>query len=106
NVGQVIPAIDPDSTGKPRKVALEDAASYIMAQVDSLIPEADKKRWRRIVDERFELQLMVERPDGQAVELPAELQISRPEMLAKFFHLPLLLNVFARNLKLPVQALQ
>jgi hypothetical protein len=77
-----------------------------MAQVDALIPEADKKRWRRIVDERFELQLKVEQPDGQVVELPPELQISRPEMLAKFFHRPLLLDVFARNLKLPVQALQ
>ena len=106
NIGQVIPAIDPEATGKPRKTALEDAASYIMGQVDVLIPEADKKRWRRIVDERFELQLKVELPDGQSVDLPPELQISRPEMLAKFFHRPLLLDVFARNLKLPVQALQ
>src|SRR5262249_27874404 len=52
NIGQVIPAIDPEATDKPRKQALEDAASYIMSQVDALIPEADKKRWRRIVDER------------------------------------------------------
>jgi len=106
NIGHMIPAIDPDATDKPRKQALEDAASFIMAQVDALIPEADKKRWRRIVDERFELQLRVEQSDGQLVELPTELQISRPEMLAKFFHRPLLLDVFARNLKLPVQALQ
>lgn len=106
NIGQVIPAIDPQATDKARKVALEEAANYIMAQVDALIPEADKKRWRRIVDERFELHVQVERPDGQVVELPAELQISRPDMLAKFFHRPLLLDVFARNLKLPVQALQ
>lgn len=106
NIGQVIPAIDPDASGKPRKTALEDAASYIMSRVDALIPEADKKRWRRIVDERFELQLLVHGPDGQMAELPPELQITRPEMLAKFFHRPLLLDVFARNLKLPVQALQ
>lgn len=106
NIGQLIPAIDPDASGKPRKVALEDAASYIMSRVDALIPEADKKRWRRIYDERFELHLQVQTADGQVADLPADLQITRPEMLSKFFHRPLLLDVFARNLKLPVQALQ
>ena len=106
NIGTLIPAINPDTSDKPRKTALEDAASYIMAQVDALIPEADKKRWRRIHDERFELEVQVEQADGNVVEIPAELMIQRPDMLAKFFHRPLMLDVFARNLKLPVQALQ
>ncbi len=106
NIGSVIPAIDPDASGKARKTALEDGASYIMSQVNALIPEADKKRWQRVYDERFELQLQVESAEGKVVGIPQELQITRPEMLAKFFHRPLLLDVFARNLKLPVQALQ
>lgn len=105
-VGQVIPPVNGETEGKARKMALEEAAVHIMQQVDALIPEADKKRWRRVYDERFELRLSVQRADGQTVEIPPELALKRPEMLAKFFHRPLMLDVFIRNLKLPVQALQ
>lgn len=105
-VGQVIPPINADMDGKARKVALEEAAAHIMSQVDALIPEADKQRWRRVYDERFELLLRLQRTSGEVVELPAELAVKRPDMLAKFFHRPLMLDVFIRNLKLPVHALQ
>lgn len=105
-VGQVIALINGETDGKSRKMALEEAATHIMQQVDALIPEADKKRWRRVYAEQFELRLTVQRADGGTVELPSELMVKRPEMLAKFFHRPLMLDVFVRNLKLPVQVLQ
>jgi hypothetical protein len=70
------------------------------------VPEEDKQRWNRIRDERFELQLIAARPAGQAVTIPPELQIAQPDMLSKFFHRPLLLDVLGRNLRLPVGALQ
>ncbi|MEZ4669135.1 MAG: lysophospholipid acyltransferase family protein [Anaerolineae bacterium] len=106
NVGHTIAAINGETDGKARKTALEEAAAYIMGQVDGLIPEADKKRWRRVYDERFELQLVVQNHGGEVVGIPPELTVKRPDMLAKFFHRPLMLDVFVRNLKLPVQALQ
>lgn len=106
NVGEPIPPISDELTGKARKQALDDAAQMVMARIDELIPAEDKKRWRRITDERFELRLRLTRADGTDAPLPAEPAISEPVMLAKFFHRPLMLDVFARNLKLPVGPLQ
>jgi hypothetical protein len=106
NIGHIIPPVRPDAEGKSRKEALQDAANMIMKQIEALIPEADKQRWNRIRDERFELQLRVTAANGTEVHLPDELPLDNGLMLAKFFHRPLLLDVFSRNLKLPVQALQ
>jgi 1-acyl-sn-glycerol-3-phosphate acyltransferase len=106
NVGLPLPPVNVDVPGKSRKEALEDAATLIMARISDLIAEEDKKRWNRIRDERFELQFAVKDANGAVVTLPENLAFTRPEMLAKFFHRPLLLDVLARNLKLPVTALQ
>lgn len=106
NIGTMIPPVTPEIGGKSRKEVLEESAQMIMQQVEALIPEEDKRRWNRIRDERFELQLAVKSTDGANAEIPAEMAISKPEMLSKFFHRPLLLDVFTRNLKLPVEALQ
>jgi 1-acyl-sn-glycerol-3-phosphate acyltransferase len=106
NIGQPIPPVGANMDAKSRKAALEEAANMIMDHVADLIPEADKQRWNRIRDEQFELQFEVRTPAGVVVPLPAELQFARPDMLAKFFHRPLLLDVLARNLKRPVQPLQ
>lgn len=106
NIGHVIPPIQEDGSDRPLKVILEEGANAIMRRVEALVPEEDKQRWNRINDERFELELRVERPDGLVMPLPPELTLERPDMLAKFFHRPLLLDVMARNLRLPVQALQ
>jgi len=106
NIGQIIPPVRSDVEGKSRKEALQDAADMIMSRIESLIPEEDKRRWNRIRDERFELNLDVQQADGTAVALPDELTLTRPDMLSKFFYRPLMLDVFSRNLKLPVEALQ
>jgi 1-acyl-sn-glycerol-3-phosphate acyltransferase len=106
NIGTVIPPIQQDVPGKSRKEALQDGANLIMQHIEALIPEDDKRRWNRIRDERFELRLTITAPDGKMVDIPDELAFKRPEMLSKFFHRPLLLDVFSRNLNLPVQPLQ
>ncbi|MBZ0287675.1 MAG: 1-acyl-sn-glycerol-3-phosphate acyltransferase [Anaerolineae bacterium] len=106
NIGETIPAVRSDVDGKSRKEALQDAANHIMTRIEALIPEEDKRRWNRIRDERFELKLTVQTADGKLVSLPDELALTRPDMLSKFFHRPLMLDVFSRNLKLPVQPLQ
>lgn len=106
NIGTMIPPVQAEVEGVSRKEALEDGARMIMQQIAALIPEEDKQRWNRIQDERFELQITVRSAAGEAVALPPELAIPDPEMLAKYFHRPLMLDVLARNLNLPVQALQ
>lgn len=106
NIGHVIPPIPAEIEGKSRKEALEDGARMVMQQIAALIPEEDKQRWNRIRNERFELQLVVRDSSGEPVTLPPELEITVPEMLAKYFHRPLMLDVLARNLNLPIQPLQ
>jgi 1-acyl-sn-glycerol-3-phosphate acyltransferase len=106
NIGQVIPAVRSDIDGKSRKEVLQDSANLIMQRIEALIPEEDKRRWNRIRDERFELKLDIQKADGSTVSLPDELALTRPDMLSKFFYRPLMLDVFSRNLKLPVSPLQ
>ncbi len=106
NIGNVIPPVRIVDDEKSRKAALQEAADMIMGRIEALVPEEDKRRWNRIRDERFELRMELSASDGSVVELPESLAMTRPDMLAKFFHRPLLLDVFSRNLKLPVQPLQ
>jgi 1-acyl-sn-glycerol-3-phosphate acyltransferase len=105
NVGELIPAVKVDEA-KAKKDALQESTDYIMGQIAALIPEEDKKRWNRIRDERFELRLHATDPAGVPLEIPPEMLPAQPGMLAKFFHRPLMLDVFVRNLELPVQPLQ
>lgn len=105
NIGTVMPPIE-EERGKPLKAVLEDGARAVMSQIESLVPEEDKRRWNRIRDERFELKLAVFRPDGTPVEVPDALLPTQGDMLAKFFHRPLLLDVLTRNLHLPVEPLK
>lgn len=101
NVGQLMPPVSGTVAGKSRKAALEDAANEIMAQVAALIPEEEKQGWNKIQDERFDFQLLLRTPQGE-VEQP----VAHPAGLGRFFHMPVILDVMARNMKLPVQALQ
>lgn len=105
NIGELIPALKIDES-KAKKEALQDATDHIMNAIAALIPEADKQRWNRIQDERFELCLHATDPSGAPLDIPAELHPAQPELLAKFFHRPLMLDVFVRNLNLPAKALQ
>ncbi len=105
NIGPALPPIR-EEPGKPLKQILEEGSVRVMSQIEALVPEEDKRRWNRIRDERFELQLSVTRPDGLPVVVPSELSLTQPEMLSKFFHRPLLLDVMSRNLSLPVAPLQ
>ncbi|HEX2906087.1 MAG TPA: lysophospholipid acyltransferase family protein [Phototrophicaceae bacterium] len=105
NIGEIMPPVQ-DEGNKPLKVTLEEGARNVMARIESLVPEEDKRRWNRIRDERFELQLTAFSSGGTPVVIPPELLPPQPELLSKFFHRPLLLDVMSRNLKLPVEPLQ
>lgn len=105
NIGELIPAVKIDEA-KAKKEALQDATDHIMNAIAALIPQEDKERWNIIRDERFELRLHATDASGSPLEIPSELVPQEPGMLAKFFHRPLMLDVFVRNLELPVQPLQ
>jgi 1-acyl-sn-glycerol-3-phosphate acyltransferase len=105
NIGQMMPPVSIEP-GKARKQVLEDAANEVMARIEALIPEEDKRKHDQILDERFEFTAAIHDSGGAAVDLPDQPQIVHPEALGHFFHRPVLLNTMARNLKLPVQPLQ
>jgi 1-acyl-sn-glycerol-3-phosphate acyltransferase len=101
NVGHMMPAVDAKVPGKSRKQALEDAANAIMAQVESLIPPDEKRDWNHIQNEQFDFQFVVHTPDAETAH-----SVAHPRGLGRFFHTPVILDVMARNMELPVQPLQ
>ena len=101
NIGQIMPAVNPSVEGKSRKEALAEAANNIMAHVEMLIPEAEKRDWGHIQDEHFDFILLIQ---GQQGELEQTVQHSHG--LGRFFHTPVILDVMSRNMKLPVEPLQ
>lgn len=101
NVGKLMPPVSGTVEGKSRKEALEDAANAIMAQVEALIPPEEKQTWKLILDEQFDFSLSVHTPEGE-VEKP----VAHPAGLGRFFHVPVILDVMARNMKLPVEPLR
>src|SRR5690606_7861066 len=101
NVGKLMPPVSGKVEGKSRKEALEEAANAIMSEVEALIPEEEKRTWKLILDERFDFGLTIHTSSGE-IEKP----IAHPGGLGRFFHVPVILDVMARNMKLPVQALR
>lgn len=104
NIGKPIPAVTAD--GKARKTALKDATEQIMNAIQALVPEEEKALYQQIRDERFALEVTLLDANNRPVDLPAEHTITEGAALSKFFHRPVLLSAFARNLKLPVEPLQ
>lgn len=106
NIGKVMSAVDSKVEGMSRKEALEYAANNIMAHVAALIPEDEKKSWRQVLDERFDFRLSVRGLDGSGNYVDQDVPVMHSVGLGKFFHRPIILDVMARNMNLPVAALQ
>jgi 1-acyl-sn-glycerol-3-phosphate acyltransferase len=106
NIGKPIPAISSGIDGKSRKEALDEGANAVMAQVEALVPQEEKRHWRKIEYERFAFSLDVQKPDGTRLTIPPEFMLENPDALAKFFYRPVIIETLARNLKLPVDVLK
>lgn len=101
NIGETLPPVDVKIEGKSRKQALDDAANTIMSHVEMLIPEAEKQDWQQIQDERFDFSLIIQTDQGET-----EQTVAHAQGLGRFFHTPVILDVMARNMHLPVKPLQ
>ncbi|MBT3389202.1 MAG: 1-acyl-sn-glycerol-3-phosphate acyltransferase [Chloroflexi bacterium] len=100
HIGETIPAAKLPND-QPRKAYFEQYAEDVLSQVRALLPDDDPARSTKICDEHFSLELTT---DG--TEIPAQLQISQGEALAKLLHRPLILTIFSFNLGLPTGALE
>jgi 1-acyl-sn-glycerol-3-phosphate acyltransferase len=106
NIGRMLPPVNVDVPGKSRKEALAESANVIMEEVTKLIPEEERRiRLLPYIHERFEFRILVRDAYGNEVEAPAEMEITDTWALSKFFHRPVMMDVFSRNLKLPVKVL-
>jgi 1-acyl-sn-glycerol-3-phosphate acyltransferase len=105
NVGKPIPpAILPKGTAN--KPFLEQYAEEVMAAVKNLVPADDPMHKPEAIKETFELRVALFAQDKSPVPIPEGMDIEHPEELAKFFHRPIILKIFKKNLDLPVDALQ
>lgn len=106
NIGQPIPPIRTDVPGRARKDVLQEGADYVMQRIAELIP-ADERRVRKqpYVSETFNFKMELSSPDGVALPIPDELEIVDKHGLSKLFHRPVMMDVFKRNLNLPVRPL-
>ncbi len=104
-VGKLMPPVDLPK-GSPRHEGLQRAAGEILSAVDHLIPEPFRQQRLAIVDERFGLGLTVKDAAGQLVIIPPSLTIAHSDELCKVFYRPAILRIFAKDLHMPVAALQ
>lgn len=105
NVGTLIPAVEvPPNV--PRKPALQAASAEVMERVKALIPEEDRMRHPEIRDERFELRLSAYDAVGKPVPLDNAPDVPHADALCKLLYRPALVNVFAKDIGLPIAPLQ
>lgn len=106
NIGRQIPPIRADRPGISRKDALQEGADMVMDRIAELIPEDERRiRTQPYIGETFNFQMNLTAPDGTPIPIPAEVEIVDKRGLSKLFHRPVMMDVFNRNLKLPVKPL-
>jgi 1-acyl-sn-glycerol-3-phosphate acyltransferase len=104
-IGQPIPAASPPA-GQARKAYLQEYATQVVAAIKALLPPDDPSHRVRVVDERFELRVAAQGPDGSPESYSDGLAIRHATALAKLLHRPAVLKIFKVNLRLPIDPLQ
>jgi 1-acyl-sn-glycerol-3-phosphate acyltransferase len=103
-VGEIIPPLE-GNREVPRKVLFHNYAEEIMARVRNLILPTDPSIQEFIVNERFNLSLIVKDKDHNTIQIPDDKRIFHGASLAKLLHRPAIMKLFYDNLNLPIDAL-
>jgi len=104
-VGRVMqPAEIPDGVAK--KIYFQQHAEEVMDTVYSLVPAADAPFIEDITDEKFEMEIKLIDEAGNPNEIPDDLQLQHSSQLARFLHLPHILDIFTINLELRIEPLK
>jgi hypothetical protein len=103
NVGELIPAVVADPGLASLRDVLDRSAQEILAQIRDLVPQDDIQKSSQRFDEKFCLTVEVHpgAVDTQ-LDLPEHLQIEHGSAYARFLFNPTILDIFIRNLRLPV----
>ena len=105
NVGELIPPVQ-CPRGKGRKACLQAAAAEILDAIMALVPEDERPDQFQPLDERFEFDVTVRDGQGGEVVVPEHLALAHGAAVCKFFYRPALLNIFYKDVHLPVEALK
>ena len=106
NIGKIIPPARTDGAARSRKDALQQNADLIMDRITELIPEDERRvRKQTYIAETFDFTWDLTTPDGLAINVPSDIEIVDKRGLSKLFHRPVMMDVFNRNLRLPVRPL-
>jgi len=106
NIGNLIPPVQVDVPGKSRKELLQEGADYIMDRITELIPEDERRiRSQPYIGETFDFKWELHTLGGVQIAIPGDVDILDKHGLSKLFHRPVMMDVFNRNLKLPVKPL-
>ena len=104
HIGKMMPAVRVSENNESHKAYLQKAANQIMHHIDALIPEEDKQQVHK-VNQSFELEVIV-MAEGAIVDLPGDIQVKHGAAYARLMYTPVVLDVLARNLKLPIQPIK
>ncbi|MBE9523948.1 MAG: 1-acyl-sn-glycerol-3-phosphate acyltransferase [Chloroflexi bacterium] len=105
NIGKLIPPANV-LHGKTRKAYFSEHSKKIMRTIYSLVPSNDPSLNSNVRNERFELEIKAFNKQYERQIIPQQFNISHPEVLANFFHQPMILYIFSRNLEIPTLSLE
>jgi hypothetical protein len=105
NIGKLIPAAKL-LPGQTRKVFFSEHSKQVMRTIKALVPADDPSLKTNIRDERFELEIKIFNSRDEQQTIPQQYKISHPDILANFFHRPMILYIFSRNLEIPTLILE
>ena len=104
-VGELMPQVQcPD--GKGRKACLQAAATEILDTVMALVPASERPDRVEPLDERLEFEVVVRDGQGDEMAAPRDLALCYGAAVCKFFYRPALLNIFHKDVHLPVEPLK
>lgn len=105
NVGELIPPVQ-CPRGNGRKACLQAAATEILDAIMALVPEDERPDQVEALHERFEFEVAVQDGQGGEVAVPEHLALAHSTAVCKFLYRPALLNIFYKDVHLPVEALK
>ena len=105
NVGNIIPPVKVVDDEISLKANLELASKQILREINALIPKKDLLRFQRRVDEKYDLEIVIH-ANGETVEAPKGYQVKHGAAYARFLYNPIMMDVLARNLNLPIQPIR
>jgi 1-acyl-sn-glycerol-3-phosphate acyltransferase len=104
-IGQVLPPAMAEE-GKPRKAWLQEYALRVLEAIKALVPADDPMHEGQVVEERFDLEVVVRTGDGSPVQIPDEVGVIHGAALGMLLHRPAVLKLFRTNLRLPTAPLE